>query len=356
MYGAIIGDVVGSIYEWHNIKTKEFPLFRHRSFPTDDTFMTIAVAHACSRWREFFRRTHPEHIEDDLERFRDLLVREMHRIGNRYPNAGYGGRFRKWLVYDEYDPYGSYGNGSAMRVSPCGFVARSLDEAELLAEASADVTHDHPEGIKGAQATAAAIYLAWNGYTKDDIRDYIRSKYYPLDKTLDEIRPTYTFDESCQGTVPPAIQAFLESTDFEDAIRNAISLGGDSDTLACITGGIAEAYYGIPKDIKDRVKRILPKYVYPTELEIIRHFRHRNVHAFHQVEADLVKWRMGGDRETQAIGPIHRASFEKDPARKTPIAEMPRRYSRWIEDLNEQYRKALREAAAKARELEPEED
>ena len=233
MLGAIIGDIVGSVYEWNNIKTKEFPLFSEKCFFTDDTVMTIAVADA------LLNGGTPDNFIDSMK-----------SIGRLYPRAGYGGGFRKWLFSDDRKPYNSWGNGSAMRVSPCGWFAKSIGEAEALAERSAAVTHNHPEGIKGAQATAAAIYLARLEEPMDRIREYLERKYsYNLSRTLDEIRPEYAFNESCQGTVPEAIIAFLESHGFEDAIRNAISLGGDSDTLAAITGGIAEAYYGIPADI-----------------------------------------------------------------------------------------------------------
>jgi len=227
MFGAIIGDIVGSVYEWNNIKTKEFPLFSERGFFTDDTVMTIAVADA------LLNGGAANNFIDSIKKY-----------GGIYPNAGYGGRFQSWLFSDEREPYNSWGNGSAMRVSPCGWFANSLSEAETLAEISASVTHNHVEGIKGAQATASAIFLAREGKSKPEIKNYIENKYgYDLNRTLDEIRPTYRFNESCQETVPQAIIAFLESKDFEDAIRNAISIGGDSDTLAAITGSIAEAAY-----------------------------------------------------------------------------------------------------------------
>lgn len=235
MYGAMFGDLVGAPYEFDNIRTKDFPLVDiPKSRITDDSYMTIAVASACLNW--------PEHR--DIGIFTEEVKSEMHRIGRNHIHAGYGGRFLQWLLSDDPRPYGSYGNGSAMRSSPCGFVAESLEEAELLAEASAMPTHNHPDGIAGAKAAAAAVYLAKAGCTKDAIRDYIHSEYYPLEGTVDEIRKTYKFEESCRGTVPPAVIAFLESTDFEDAIRNAVSIGGDSDTVAAITGAIAEAYYG----------------------------------------------------------------------------------------------------------------
>ena len=229
MLGAIIGDIVGSVYEWNNIKTKDFPLFSEKCFFTDDTVMTIAIADALLNGGTA-----------------DNFIDSMKRIGRLYPNSGYGSRFNSWIFLNEREPYNSWGNGSAMRVSPCGWFAESLDEAENLAEKSAMVTHNHSEGIKGAKATAAAIYLARKDTKKDKIKEYIEKKYgYDLDRTLDSIRPIYHFNETCQETVPEAIIAFLESYDFEDAIRNAISLGGDSDTLAAITGSIAEAAYGI---------------------------------------------------------------------------------------------------------------
>ena len=260
MLGAIIGDIVGSVYEFDNIKTKDFPLFRDDCFFTDDTVMTCAVAEGIMNGG----------TADDF-------VDAMKKYGRMYPDAGYGGNFSCWLASSDRDPYHSYGNGSAMRVSPCGwmmdcgFTARTgclpavgTERVQL----SAAVTHDHPEGIKGALATAYAIFFArfyFGGYCcdyqkpinddpakcKEIIRERIERRYgYDLSKTLDEIRPTYRFNETCQETVPQAIVAFLESTDFEDAIRNAVSLGGDSDTLAAITGSIAEAAYGIPDDLK----------------------------------------------------------------------------------------------------------
>lgn len=260
MLGAIIGDIVGSVYEWHNIKTKEFPLFRDDCFFTDDTVMTVAVAEA---------------LMDGGEP--DNFIESMKKWGRMYPNAGYGGRFGSWLFSDSREPYNSWGNGSAMRVSPCAwlmdcrFCARTgmwPSNGRNKAMQSAEVTHNHPEGVKGALAVTDAIFMCrfyFGGYELDygngdcctpeqwkaRIKEHIEHEYsYDLSRTLDEIRPTYCFNASCQGTVPQAITAFLESTDFEDAIRNAISLGGDSDTLAAITGGIAEAAYGIPDWIK----------------------------------------------------------------------------------------------------------
>ena len=234
MYGAIIGDTVGSVYEFDNVKTKDFALFTSRSEYTDDSIMTIAVASALLRWKR---------EGTDLHK---AMVEEMQRLGRRYPHpmGAYGGRFSQWLRSDNPQPYNSMGNGSAMRVSPCGLIAESLEEALDLARISAEVTHNHPEGIKGAQATAAAIYLARTGSGIPEIQSYISNSFYSLDRTLDEICKDYSFNETCQGTVPEAITAFLESVSFEDAIRNAISMGGDSDTIGAITGAIAWAYYG----------------------------------------------------------------------------------------------------------------
>jgi len=241
MLGAIIGDIVGSIYEWHNIKTKDFPLFGNGCGFTDDSVMTFAVAEGLMNGG----------ASNDY-------INAMKRLGRMYPNAGYGGLFRQWLFTDDSNPYNSWGNGSAMRVSPVGWFFDTLEETENAAEISAAVTHNHPEGIKGAQATAAAIFLARNGTPKDEIKSHVGNKYgYNLSRTLDEIRPSYKFDESCIGTVPEAIIAFLESASFEDAIRNAISLGGDSDTLAAITGSIAEAAYGVPEEIADKAVSLL---------------------------------------------------------------------------------------------------
>lgn len=232
MLGAITGDIIGSIYEWDNIKTKDFPLFSEHSSFTDDSVLTVALADTILNNGDYGR-----------------IMREYF---HRYPHAGYGGSFLRWAGDPSAGPYNSWGNGAAMRTSSVGFAFDSLEEVLTKAELFASYTHNHPEGIKGAQATSACIYLARTGSTKEDIKSYIIDQFgYDLSRTLDEIRPDYKFDVSCQGTVPEAITAFLESTDFEVAIRNAISLGGDSDTLACITGGIAEAFYGeVPQDIR----------------------------------------------------------------------------------------------------------
>ena len=242
MIGAILGDVVGSIYEFDNIKTKEFELFDKECFFTDDSVMTIAVAEALMQFECINK--------ENVDVFKEDLITTMHRIGCEYPDCGYGGNFLVWMIRNHREPYNSYGNGSAMRVSAVGWYAKTLEEAELIAKATAEVSHNHPEGIKGAVATSGAVFLARCGATMEELKEYI-AKYYTIDFTIDEIRPVYEFNETCQGTVPQAMQAFFESTSFEDAIRNAISIGGDSDTLAAITGAVAEAYYGIPDDLKE---------------------------------------------------------------------------------------------------------
>lgn len=234
--GAIAGDIIGSTRENHPIKTKDFELFPQWSTFTDDTIMTLAVA----KW-----------LCEDKDS-QDVLVKNLQMFGNRYPGGGYGGRFHHWLAEENPKPYGSWANGSAMRVSPCAWVADTLEEAQDLARKSAIVTHNHPEGIKGALATSDAIYLARVGATKEEIKDHIEIRYeYDLSRSLDEIRPVYKFDISCAGSVPESIISFLEAEDFEDAIRNAISLGGDSDTQAAIAGSIASAYWDIPEYIID---------------------------------------------------------------------------------------------------------
>jgi len=256
MIGAIVGDIAGSVYEWNNIKTKEFPLFSPECFFTDDTVMTLAIADGLMNGGS-----------------REAFIKAMKKYGRLYPYAGYGSRFGNWILTDDTSPYNSWGNGSAMRASPVAWAFNTLSEVEEYAEICAAVTHNHPEGIKGARATAAAIFLARTGATREEIREYIEKQYgYDLSRTLDEIRPNYRFDESCQGTVPEAIIAFLESVSFEDAIRNAISLGGDSDTLAAITGSIAEAAYGIPKDIKDKAMSILDDFLLNTCMRFLERY------------------------------------------------------------------------------------
>ena len=237
MYGAILGDMIGSPFEFdRGDKTKEFDLFSKDCDFTDDSVMTIAVGEALLAVGK----------EATVKEIEEAVVTNMQDWGKRYPYAGYGGRFRYWLRERNPKPYGSYGNGSAMRVSAVGWLYDSLERTREVARATANVTHNHPEGIKGAEATASAIYMARNESSKEEIKEYIeREFHYNLDRTLDEIRPGYHMDETCQRTVPEAIIAFLESKDFEDAIRNAVSLGGDTDTLGAITGSIAEAFYGI---------------------------------------------------------------------------------------------------------------
>ena len=238
MYGAILGDIIGSPFEFdRGDKTKNFDLFSEGCGFTDDSVMTIAVGEA-------LLAVGPEAAVKKIE---DAVASNMQDWGKRYPHAGYGGCFRHWLKENNPKPYGSYGNGSAMRVSAVGWLYDSMERTREVARATANVTHNHPEGIKGAESTASAIYMARNGSSKEEIKAYIeREFHYDLSRTLDNIRTYYHHVESCQETVPEAIIAFLESKDFEDAIRNAVSLGGDTDTLGAITGSIAEAFYGIP--------------------------------------------------------------------------------------------------------------
>jgi ADP-ribosylglycohydrolase len=238
--GAIAGDVIGSVYEFHNVKTKNFDLFGPKTKFTDDSVLTVATMDVLVNGGDY--------------------VKTYQSYGRRYPNCGWGGKFHYWIYAEKPKPYHSWGNGAAMRVSPVGWHFNTLDEALAGAQKSAEVSHDHPEGIKGAQAAAAAVFLARTKKSKDEIKSYIAQTFqYDLDRRTDDIREDYSFDESCQGTVPEAIIAFLESTGYEDAIRLAISLGGDSDTLACITGGIAEAFYGeTPVHIAERVISLLP--------------------------------------------------------------------------------------------------
>ncbi len=238
MLGAIIGDIVGSRFEWHNIKSKEFEFLTYKCSPTDDSIMTLALAQALLV------------SKPDYSDLSQNAVECMQRVGRNYPDCGYGGKFRRWIFFSNPQPYNSFGNGAAMRVSPAGFAATSLEEAKTLARKVTEVTHNHPEGLKGAEATAVAIYMARTGSSILEIRDYIDQNYYPMNFTLNGIRKDYHFDVTCQGSVPQALMAFFESTGFEDAIRNAISIGGDSDTIAAICGGVAEAYYGIPSDIR----------------------------------------------------------------------------------------------------------
>lgn len=249
MYGAILGDMIGAPYEFDKgNKTKDFPLFNDRSRFTDDTVMTIAVAEALMDAKDGAQ-----------SKVGSLLVRSMRKWGKKYPHAGYGGRFALWLGTESPEPYGSYGNGSAMRVSAAGWLYDTLEMTRQMARRTAEVTHNHPEGIKGAEATASAVFLARNGSGKEDIEQYIIREFgYDLSRSCDEIRPTYRHVESCQQTVPEAITAFLEGNDFEDVIRTAVSLGGDCDTLTCIAGSIAEAFYGVPAPYEAECRDRLP--------------------------------------------------------------------------------------------------
>ncbi|WP_422485409.1 ADP-ribosylglycohydrolase family protein [Gudongella sp. DL1XJH-153] len=252
MIGAIIGDIVGSRFEWNNHKSKEFELFTHECHFTDDTVLTMAVAKAIMETEKTIEPS-PGRYGFDSKYYTllsEMSIKFMQEIGRKYPYSGYGGRFHGWLFSNNPKPYNSYGNGSAMRISPAGFAARSETEAISLTKAITEITHDHEDGLKGAEATTMAIYMARQGNTKDEIKEKISTEYYPLDFMLDDIREEYAFDVSCQGSVPQAIKAFLESESFEDAIRTAISIGGDSDTIAAIAGAIAEAHYGVPEDLK----------------------------------------------------------------------------------------------------------
>lgn len=240
MLGAIIGDIVGSRFEWDNYKRKDFEFFTKECMPTDDSIMSLAIGAGLLK------------SQPDYENLEKNTVEYMQSLGRKYPYCGYGVSFYFWIFGDDPKPYNSYGNGAAMRVSGAGTVASTLEEALELSKRVTVISHNHPEGIKGAQATAAAIYLAKTGSTKEEIKDYINQNFYKIDFTLDEIRDTYEFNEICQRTVPQALEAFFESTDFEDAIRNAISIGGDSDTIGAICGGIAEVYYGVPRNIRNQ--------------------------------------------------------------------------------------------------------
>ena len=250
MFGAILGDIIGSPFEFdRGRKVKDFPLFSNRSTYTDDSVMTLAV---CDAFMESAK-------DDNDEIISKRLVSKLQEYGNKYPYAGYGGRFSVWLGSSNPQPYNSFGNGSAMRVSSVAWLFDDIDSVRKAARLSAEVTHNHPEGIKGAEATASAIFLARKGHSKQEIRNYIESEFgYSLNRTCDEIRPNYRHVESCMETVPEAITAFLEGTDFEDVIRTAVSLGGDCDTLTAIAGSIAEGFYGVPEELKAECRRRLP--------------------------------------------------------------------------------------------------
>ncbi len=262
MIGAIVGDIAGSRFEFKNHKGKRFAFLkgakesRHPCRFTDDTVMTLAVAAALADWLAVGGES-----MDELSARTVLRIQEF---GRRYPRAGYGGAFRRWLCEDNPQPYKSWGNGAAMRVSACGWAGRTLDEVKAMSRAVTEVTHNHPEGIKGAEATAVATFLARTGKSMEEIRQYVLENYYKIDFTLDEIRPSYSFDVSCQGSVPQAMEAFFESTAFEDAIRNAISIGGDSDTIGAICGAVAGAFYGVSDDIRAQAESFLDSYLLET--------------------------------------------------------------------------------------------
>lgn len=255
MYGAILGDIIGAPYEFHpHIKTKAFPLLQPVNTAegayafTDDSVMTVAVADALLQLEDF-------HSED----VKYGIINSMQYWGGRYPDAGYGDSFFKWLVEPDPEPYNSFGNGAAMRVSPAGWLYRDLYQTRLMARLTAEVSHNHIEGLKGAESVASAIFLARSGATKTEIRDYIVREFgYDLSPTYEQIRPSYRYDVTCQGTVPAALISFLEGDGFEDTVRNAVFLCGDADTLGCIAGSIAEAYYGIPDDLIVECRKRLP--------------------------------------------------------------------------------------------------
>lgn len=249
--GAIIGDIVGSRFEFNNYRSKDFDLFTEGCFATDDSIMTLAVAKAIMEAEKGRGPADGGSDHSYHALLSNLTVQYMREIGRRHPDCGFGGLFYRWVFSANPKPYGSFGNGAAMRVSPAGFAAKSESDAGRLAETVTAVTHNHHEGIKGAVATATAVFMARSGALKSEIRERISRDYYPLDFRIDDIRPTYRFNETCQETVPQAIVCFLESTSFEDAIRTAISLGGDSDTVGAIAGAIAEAYYGVPEGMKE---------------------------------------------------------------------------------------------------------
>ncbi len=261
MYGAILGDIIGSPYEFdfNNYKAKDFPLFSKGSCFTDDSVITLAVAQGLMN------------VTADAGdgEIKESLVSSVKTVGRRYPYCGYGGRFSGWLFEEDTEPYGSYGNGSAMRVSSAAWLYGDMDSVRRAARLTAEITHNHPEGVKGAESTAAAIFMARTGRSKAEIKDYMTGQFgYNLSRSCDEIRPGYTMNESCQKTVPEAITAFLESCGFEDALRTAVSLGGDSDTLAAITGSIAEGFYGVPEELKTQCRLRLP----PDLLEILERY------------------------------------------------------------------------------------
>jgi ADP-ribosyl-[dinitrogen reductase] hydrolase len=269
LLGAIIGDIVGSRFEGSNQKGKDFELFDEECRATDDSVMTLAIAKAIME-TEKIMNSEDDGMNDYYSLLEKMTVRCMQEIGRKYPYVGYGWWFSYWIFSDDPKPYNSFGNGAAMRISPVGHIAITESDVIKLSEVVTAVTHNHMEGIKGAEAVAMAIYMVRHGYTKEEIRQRIERDYYPLDFTIEGIKDTYLFDASCQNTVPQAIVAFLESVSFEDAIRNAVSIGGDSDTIAAITGSIAEAYYTVPEDLKEKALTYLDDELYSIYDEWVR--------------------------------------------------------------------------------------
>lgn len=246
MLGAVIGDIVGSRFETHPCKNKDFELFTDESRITDDTVMTVAIAKA---------------LMECGNDFTDLSAKAVHwmrELGRQYPDSGYGDQFKEWLFSDEPQPYNSFGNGSAMRVSPCGVMAQSLEEAKQLAHDVTVVTHNHPDGLKGAEVTAVAVYLACSGMSREELRTYLTENYYPLNFTLEQIHDSYEFSPTCRDSVPQALECFFESWSFEEALRNAVMLGGDSDTIAAITCSVAKQYFSVPESITKKALTYVP--------------------------------------------------------------------------------------------------
>lgn len=260
MYGAVIGDIVGSVYEWNNINSKEFPFFSKKSCFTDDIVMTVAIAEAMINIRnDLYNKLYL--VEPSADFYMQKIVDSMVKWGSKYPKEDYGGNFKSWLFSTDHTPYNSCGNGSAMRVSAVGWLFNSIDTTRWMARLSASVTHNHPEGVKGAETIASAIYLLRNKKNKAYIREYIENTFgYDVHKSYEEIKvSSVKRSELCQDTVPQAIICFLDGKSFEDVIRNAVSIGGDSDTIAAMAGSMAEAYYGIPWHIKTKAKRYIPE-------------------------------------------------------------------------------------------------
>jgi len=263
MLGAIIGDIVGSIYEFDNYRNKNFNFFNPKCFFTDDSVMTVAIFDALCK------------CKGNYEKLEEYAIKDMQKYGKKYPNMSYGGRFALWLKSSNPYPYNSFGNGSAMRVSAVPYFANSIEEVKHLSKLVTIVSHNHEEGIKGAEATAVAIWLALNGKTKEEIKSHIEENYYSLNFDYEELRKNYQFNETCQQTVPQAIYCFLISDSFEDAIRTGISIGGDSDTLCAITGAIAEAYYGISAEFKEKALKYLDKHMLKRYNEFYKKFNEK---------------------------------------------------------------------------------